>query len=73
MSYTKKQWTKPQLIVLARGTPEEAVLTHCKTIDQTGTGASGDPYSAAQVACNRQHGGQDNFSNCGACQSRSGS
>ena len=28
----KKLWTKPQLIVLTRGTPEESVLEHCKRI-----------------------------------------
>jgi hypothetical protein len=28
---SSKKWTKPQLIVLARGMPEESVLTHCKT------------------------------------------
>jgi hypothetical protein len=27
----KKQWVKPQLIVLGRGTPEENVLLSCKT------------------------------------------
>jgi hypothetical protein len=30
----KKEWTKPELIVLVRSTPEEAVLLACK-----GTGA----------------------------------
>ncbi len=28
---TKKVWTKPQLIVVVRGRPEEAVLLACKT------------------------------------------
>ncbi len=27
----KKQWTKPELIVLVRSKPEEAVLTNCKS------------------------------------------
>jgi hypothetical protein len=27
----KKQWIKPQLIILGRGTPEEVVLAACKT------------------------------------------
>ena len=27
----KKQWQKPQLVVLLRSKPEEAVLTACKT------------------------------------------
>ena len=26
----KKKWTKPKLIVLVRGKPEEGVLTSCK-------------------------------------------
>ncbi len=31
MSARKKQWSKPQLIVLGRGKPEENVLAGCKT------------------------------------------
>lgn len=27
----KKQWVTPQLIILGRGTPDENVLTGCKT------------------------------------------
>ncbi len=34
MSEQKKSWQRPQLIVLARANPQEAVLTHCKTISQ---------------------------------------
>jgi hypothetical protein len=30
METEKKQWTKPELIVLVRSKPEEAVLTTCK-------------------------------------------
>ena len=30
MSARKKQWSKPQLIVLGRGKPEETVLAACK-------------------------------------------
>lgn len=33
MENQKKTWEKPQLIVLARGTPEESVLTNCKTMN----------------------------------------
>jgi hypothetical protein len=29
-SQTKKGWTKPQLLILARGNPEEAVFSACK-------------------------------------------
>ena len=30
----KKQWTKPQLLVLVRHKPEECVLATCKTTGQ---------------------------------------
>jgi hypothetical protein len=59
----KKNWFRPELIVLARSKPEEAVLTHCKRIAPS----SGGP-SDAQTGC-------DNgvITNCGNCQSRAGS
>jgi hypothetical protein len=60
----KKNWIKPQLIVLTRGTPEESVLVHCKRIGDK----SGAPSSEAQVGCDA--GANEN---CGNCQSRSGS
>ncbi len=34
----KKEWTKPKLISLYRGRPEEAVLTGCKTALQVREG-----------------------------------
>jgi hypothetical protein len=64
MSSSKTQWSTPQLIVLARGTPEENVLTHCKTI---GAGPGGGPETANQDGCNSTK------AKCGNCQSRSGS
>jgi hypothetical protein len=61
MSQARMQWTTPQLIVLAKGTPEESVLTHCKYI---GTAASGaDTYT--QDGCNDLEA-----TNCGACLGR---
>jgi hypothetical protein len=36
MSEEKKSWTKPQLIVLGRGRPEESILYTCKQINQAG-------------------------------------
>ena len=36
----KPKWTKPKLIVLVRGKPEESVLQGCKTRD--GGGPEGD-------------------------------
>ena len=65
MSSNKMQWTKPQLIVLTRGTPEESVLLHCKFI---GAVATGIPVISAQTGCDS---GPDN-KNCGACRGRSG-
>lgn len=35
------EWRRPELIVLVRGKPEEAVLTACKT-----SGILGDPNNA---------------------------
>jgi hypothetical protein len=35
---TKKAWSKPELIVLVRGRPEEAVLAACKIFLQEGPG-----------------------------------
>jgi hypothetical protein len=32
-----KTWQKPRLVVLARGKPEEAILTACKTGQNTDT------------------------------------
>jgi hypothetical protein len=65
MSNKKMQWTKPLLIVLTRGTPEENVLTHCKRIGNQG---QDNPTSTAQLGCDMGDPG-----NCGNCQSRSGS
>jgi hypothetical protein len=31
MDKEKKVWVKPQLIILERGKPEEAILANCKT------------------------------------------
>jgi hypothetical protein len=40
----KKEWTKPELIVLVRSKPEEGVLTACKHND--GVSIGGGPYDA---------------------------
>lgn len=64
MSSSKAKWNTPQLIILARGTPEESVLLHCKRI-----GEFVDlPSLTAQEGCDMGVN-----ENCGACQSRSGS
>ncbi len=64
MSSRKIQWTKPQLIVLTRGTPEESVLKHCKGIHRRNL----LPDIVEQSNCSDIVG-----TNCGACQARSGS
>jgi len=43
----KKKWKKPELIVLVRGNPEEAVLTFCKT-DFLGSSWAGDYRNCGQ-------------------------
>lgn len=37
----KKAWKKPELIVLVRGRPEEAVLAQCKYTNQSGPDETG--------------------------------
>ena len=64
MSSEKMRWTRPQLIVLSRGTPEESVLTHCKGIHAPNV----DPSTLDQSNCSKAEG-----TNCGSCQARAGS
>ena len=45
METEKKQWTKPELIVLVRNKPEEAVLQACKA--QVGGGPEGEYWVCA--------------------------
>ena len=40
----KKPWKKPELVVLVRGTPEEAVLRACKGAQGTNSGYGPDSY-----------------------------
>jgi hypothetical protein len=42
----KKEWKTPELIVLVRSKPEEAVLAACKLI-ATGSGHTGDAYGCS--------------------------
>lgn len=65
MEQMKKSWETPQLIILARGNPEENVLLVCKAIGFTGV--SPYPQAQGQTACNYPEAG-----NCGACQNRGG-
>jgi hypothetical protein len=64
METPKKVWQEPQLTVLSRGTPEESVLSHCKIIGTLVLGA----IATFQDGCNEVIA-----TNCGTCQSRSGS
>lgn len=66
MDLPKKAWEKPQLIILARGTPQESVLEHCKYIG--GGGGNGRPDTYNQDGCN-----DFAITNCGTCQARAGS
>jgi len=51
VSERKLSWHKPQLIVLARSKPEEAVLTGCKSAGYTAT-------SQGNGTCELAHTGQ---------------
>ncbi len=46
----KKLWTKPQLVVLTKGTPEESVLTYCKVAGANRT-ASGPKTLTTKDNC----------------------
>lgn len=59
----KKVWSKPQLIVLVRNHPEEAVLEHCK---QSSVGFHGPGDSVHQGCADYID------TNCTNCHSRGG-
>ena len=65
MEEKNQPWEKPQLIIMAKGMPEESVLTHCKTMNpnQPQTGSADLVY---QDTC----AGGDDYDNCRNCQSR---
>ena len=65
MSSITPEWTKPQLVVLARGTPEESVLVNCKTMNQNPP-ATGSKEILYQDSC--AHG--EDYLNCSNCQAR---
>lgn len=58
-----KKWSRPELIVLARSNPEEAVLTFCKRIAPSSLGPADN-----QTGCDDGDAGT-----CRNCQARSGS
>jgi hypothetical protein len=47
----KKPWVRPELIVLVRGRPEEAVLTACKGHGLVLASAIGNFYCASIDTC----------------------
>ncbi|MCX5977450.1 MAG: hypothetical protein NTV33_11675 [Coprothermobacterota bacterium] len=56
MTEWKKEWTEPELIVLVRNKPEEAVLRVCKTYsgdigDLTRATECGDSYDTCTTWC----------------------
>lgn len=66
MSKQNKVWETPQLIILARGMPEENVLKGCKAIGATGVYS---PYATGQMGCDY---GADAQGNCAVCPNRGG-
>ena len=59
-----KIWEKPKLVVLMRGTPDEAVLTACKS-----TNASGSPMAPIS-GYHKCHVAAETDQNCGACRAQ---
>ena len=49
MTESKKAWVEPELIVLVRSNPEEAVLAACK--DFPGAGAGSSDSGCAVLSC----------------------
>lgn len=59
---TKKEWSRPQLVIIGQGNMEENVLAGCKShANPTGTLST-----ATKTNCNEIAG------SCGACQSNGG-
>ena len=48
---TTKQWQKPQLVILGRGTKEEAVLFACKWSQGNATGPTGPNCTTGNTDC----------------------
>ena len=63
-----KDWEKPQLIILAKGTPEESVLLNCKT-NKPNKQLEG-PRESYQTVCTKFDEEEGDFQNCSVCQDR---
>jgi hypothetical protein len=59
-----RAWERPQLIVLAKSTPEESVLTHCKTMNPN-QAVIGPNIETYQLTC-----AAGTVNKCDNCQSR---
>ncbi len=64
MSRTRMPWTKPLLIVLAKGTPEESVLVQCKTMNPN------QPFQGPADLIQQDTCAHGVVGNCRNCQSR---
>ena len=56
MGLQEKKWSKPQLVVLARGLPGESVLVSCKNSSRTGSGTditNCKGFDARRTRCNQ--------------------
>ena len=62
MTDSNKMWVKPQLIVLVRSNPAEAVMLACKI---------GGVYGGSSAAANHCQGGGDTSPCTGDCYQRS--
>lgn len=60
----KKVWSKPEFIVLAKSTPGENILTHCKSVNHASTYLDGSEVSGQN--CKQKQGV------CGACDDMGG-
>ncbi len=47
----KQPWSRPELIVLVRGKPEERVLSACKTVIVSGPGTSDAACDTTSGSC----------------------
>ena len=57
----QKKWKKPELIILQKGQPQEAVLTHCKAVSVAGSPETGTVG---------QNCGNPKPASCQTCQAR---
>ena len=54
MNEPKEAWSRPELVVIVRGRPEEAVLEGCKDLTKSGTATLDSFCSNGPPACNSE-------------------